>query len=156
MMESYMDMSLNGFLSKISSAEPVPGGGSVSAYVALLGIALLKKALAFGLKTDDVSKSEQITQLLSLIDGVQKELILMVDEDAIAFLECLNAPKGRDRFKKAQEAAERIYRLCQQALNLHAKGLYLYRKSLKNDYEGARRLIESACKISWENARYGV
>ena len=152
---SYMDVSLKEFLAKVVSEEPAPGGGSVSAYVALLGVALLKKTLVFSLKTDDNTKRQAIKDILGQIDGLIFELSKKVDEDAEAFLECINAPKSGNRFEKAQKVAEEIYHLCQQGLKLHAKGSYLYRKSLKNDYEGSQRLIESAFKISWENAHYG-
>ncbi len=151
---SYMRQSLDEFIDAVSSDNPAPGGGSVSAYTALLGIALLKKTLVFSLKTDDVRKKQEIEDLLGQIDIVSGALMGKVDEDAKAFLECINAPKGPKRFEKARLVAEGIYKLCQKALKLHAKGSYLYRKSLKNDYDGAQRLIEVAFKISWENAQY--
>ncbi len=153
----YTSISLREFIGEISADEPVPGGGSVSAYVASLGLALLKKTLVFTLKKDiDEQVRADIKALLEEADRLLEEFLSLVNEDSRVFLKCLK-DKGKpmkERFAPAREIAQKICDLCHKAYKVHAKGSYLYNKSMRSDYEASQRLIDAAFRISWENAHY--
>ena len=149
--------SLKAFLEKISSDNPVPGGGSVSAYVAAMGLALLKKTLVFTLKKAEPEAREKIEAVLKDADDLLDEFLKMVNLDAEVFLKCINNKSlpFDERFEESKGIAQEICDLCHKAYKVHAKGSYLYSKSMKLDYEAAQRLIDAAFRISWENAHYG-
>ncbi len=155
---SYIEQTLNEFLDSVASDKPVPGGGSISAYIAAMGLALLKKTLVFTLKKHPPEdQQKQIQDVLKEANELEKSFLEMVDRDAEVFLNCISG-KGKpfkDRFKPSRDIAQQICDLCHQAFKVHAKGSYLYNKSMKSDYEAAQRLIDAAFRISWENAHYG-
>ncbi len=156
-LKDYTSLSLRGFIDEISSDYPVPGGGSVSAYVATLGLALLKKTLVFTLKKDiDEQVRSDIKALLEEADRLLEEFFTLVNEDSKVFLECLKdkGKSAKERFAPAREVAQKICDLCHKAYKIHAKGSYLYNKSMRADYEASQRLIDAAFRISWENAHY--
>ncbi len=157
-MIDYTGHSLRDFCLSLASDNPVPGGGSVSAYVAALGVSLLKKTLVFTLKkqVDDQTRKE-VSQVLVEVDELLQEFLQLVNEDSIIFMSCLDnrSVPFNERFAPAREVAQKICDLCQKAYKVHAKGSYLYNKSMRSDYEAAQRLIDAAFRISWENAHYG-
>ncbi len=157
-MIDYTARSLRDFCLDLASDNPVPGGGSVSAYVAALAVALLKKTLVFTLRKQvDAQTRKEVTEVLAEADKLLQDLLDLVNQDSRVFMACLDDKKSpfSQRFAPAREIAQRICDLCQMAYKVHAKGSYLYNKSMKSDYEAVQRLIDAAFRISWENAHYG-
>ncbi len=157
-MIDYTGRSLRDFCQDLASDNPVPGGGSVSAYVAALGIALLKKTLMFTLRKQvDEDTKEKVKEVLKQADELLKEFLSLVNEDSRVFMACLDnkAVPFKERFAPAREVAQKICDLCHKAYKVHAKGSYLYNRSMRSDYEASQRLIDAAFRISWENAHYG-
>jgi formiminotetrahydrofolate cyclodeaminase len=74
------------FLSHLSSAEPVPGGGGASAYVAAIGMALgsMVANLTTGKKKYAQYQTE-IEEILQQAAALTEELTLFMDKDAEAF-----------------------------------------------------------------------
>ena len=90
------DSAVADFARAVSSKEPTPGGGSVSAAAGAIGAALGAMAARF---SDD---EETATSL----DEVRDELLKMVDEDAAAYggvSSALALPKGTDEEKKSRK-----------------------------------------------------
>ncbi len=154
----FTESSLRDFLANVSSDSPAPGGGSVSAYVAAMGLALLKKTLIFTFnKTEDEEARRQLVEILKDADNLANEFLEMVNKDAEVFIACMqdkSSPPDK-RFAPSRQVAQDICDLCHKAFKIHAKGSYLYSKSMKLDYEAAQRLIDAAFRISWENGHYG-
>ncbi len=154
----FIDKSLRDFLADVSSDSPAPGGGSVAAYVAAMGLALLKKTLIFTFnKTGDEDVRRQLVDILKEADNLANEFLEMVNKDAEVFVACMRDKSSppEKRFAPSRQVAQDICDLCHKAFKIHAKGSYLYSRSMKLDYEAAQRLIDAAFRISWENAHYG-
>jgi formiminotetrahydrofolate cyclodeaminase len=103
-----IDDSLKEYIEKVASKSPTPGGGSVSAAAASLGIALSTMVynLTIGRKfyeeyTDDIK--EEIQQGLSICNRLLAEYVKLIDEDTVAYDEVMKAlkmPKDTKHFKK--------------------------------------------------------
>ena len=78
----YMDLSCSDFIRKLSSREPVPGGGSVAALVGALGAALgnMVGALTLG-KKKYAAVEDEIQQCMEDVIIMQKELMDLVQKD---------------------------------------------------------------------------
>lgn len=107
-----VDMSLKEFIEKVSSSEPVPGGGSVAALCATLSIALIEMVLRLTTKKGDSEVPEsQIPTLIDKASCLKEELTKEIDRDARAFanvMEAYRLPKGTELEKKVRlEAIEK-------------------------------------------------
>lgn len=110
--------SLKGYIEKVASASPTPGGGSVSAAAASLGIALSKMVydLTIGRKfyeeySEDIK--EEIQEGLNICNRLLEEYMKLVDEDTAAYDEVMKAlkmPKNTEEEKKIRsEALQKAY-----------------------------------------------
>ncbi|HHW56869.1 MAG TPA: cyclodeaminase/cyclohydrolase family protein [Clostridia bacterium] len=110
--------SLKEYIGKVASASPTPGGGSVSAAAASLGIALSTMVynLTIGRKfyeeyTEDIK--EEIQEGLNICNRLLNEYIRLIDEDTAAYDEVMKAlkmPKTTEEEKKARsEALQKAY-----------------------------------------------
>ncbi|MFI5156460.1 MAG: glutamate formimidoyltransferase [Chitinophagales bacterium] len=79
-------MSLSGFADETASESPAPGGGSISAYLAALGAALgamVANISAHKKGWDD--RWEEFSEWAEKGQALKKELLVLVDQDTIAF-----------------------------------------------------------------------
>jgi glutamate formiminotransferase/formiminotetrahydrofolate cyclodeaminase len=99
-------MSLTSFASAVASGKPVPGGGSVSAYVASLAAGLVSMVARLTLKKTELPKDQPIvTALLAESDKLRATLLSQVDKDAQSFEALMNAyglPKETQREREAR------------------------------------------------------
>ena len=106
---SLLDMSLKAFSNEIASESPAPGGGSVAAYMTALGIALGN--MVANLSSHKRGWDERWEEFSSWAEKgmlLQKELLVLVDEDTKAFKRILNAfgmPKNTPLEIKSRNAA---------------------------------------------------
>ena len=109
----FINDSLKDFALVTRSSDPTPGGGSVSAYVGVLGSALTSMVggLTFGKKGyEDIPEEDRTKMETSSkeMETLFDELADIVDEDSKAFDEVMKAfkmPKETDEDKKARSAA---------------------------------------------------
>ena len=101
--------SLEEFLSRVASAEPVPGGGSVAALVGAFAAALGE--MVAGL-TEGKKKFQQVEprvkELRSRLSRARKELFDLAGEDAAAYsgvIEAIKLPKETEEQRAARELA---------------------------------------------------
>jgi formiminotetrahydrofolate cyclodeaminase len=127
---SFTDKSCNEFVETLASKAPVPGGGSASALVGALGIALgsMVGNLTTGKKKYADVEADVIT-LLGKADALQKELLRLVDEDAVVF-EPLSKAYGipKDDPARAQVMDEALKLACtvpMDIMRLSAKAIEL-------------------------------
>lgn len=110
---SLVKFKVDEFIKKVDSNEPAPGGGSVSALAATLGVSLTrmvghlttpKKAFkAFNEETQN-----KVLNSINKLENNKEELIKLVDKDTDAFNEIMKAfklPKASDEEKKARSKA---------------------------------------------------
>ncbi|HPA12499.1 MAG TPA: glutamate formimidoyltransferase [Bacteroidales bacterium] len=109
------DMDLRSFANETASESPAPGGGSISAYVAALGVSLgTMVANLSSHKRGWDDRWEEFSDWAEKGQALKDELLLLVDEDTHAFNLIMNAfgmPKSSDnekllRTKAIQEASK--------------------------------------------------
>lgn len=95
---SLVELKVTEFLNKVDSNEPAPGGGSVSALAASLGVSLTRMVghLTVPKKTFkafDETVQKQVFESLEKLSKYKQELIELVDKDTNAFNEIMKAFK---------------------------------------------------------------
>ncbi len=107
--EKLVDMSLKGFTEETASESPAPGGGSVSASMGAMGVALgTMVANLSSHKPGWDDRWEEFSQWAEQGKGYMDELIHLVDEDTNAFNKIMDAfglPKSTDAEKVARKQA---------------------------------------------------
>ncbi|HOF80731.1 MAG: glutamate formimidoyltransferase [Bacteroidales bacterium] len=109
------DMDLRNFANETASESPAPGGGSISAYVAALGVSLgTMVANLSSHKRGWDDRWEEFSDWAEKGQALKDELLLLVDEDTRAFnliMDAFGMPKSSDnekllRTKAIQEASK--------------------------------------------------
>ncbi len=105
--ENLISMSLKGFMDKTASEAPAPGGGSVSAYIGALGVALgTMVANLSGHKKGWDKRWKEFSDWAEKGKTIQNTLLQLVDEDTTAFNRILDArslPKKSEEEKRLRE-----------------------------------------------------
>lgn len=104
-----IDMNLEDFMNETASESPAPGGGSISAYMGSLGIALGTMVANLSSHKRGWDDSwEEFSQWAEKGKNIQDELLHLVDEDTIAFNKIMDAfrkPKKSDEEKQERKEA---------------------------------------------------
>jgi len=104
-----IDMSLKAFMDETASDSPAPGGGSVSAYLGALGVALgTMVANLSSHKRGWDDRWKEFSDWAEKGKAIQNDLLLLVDEDTRAFnkiMEALSLPKKSEEEQKLRENA---------------------------------------------------
>jgi glutamate formiminotransferase / formiminotetrahydrofolate cyclodeaminase len=107
--EKLVGMSLKAFADETASESPAPGGGSISAYVGALGIALAGMVANLSShKRGWDNRWKEFSDVAERAEAYKKRLLFLVDEDTRAFNRIMNAfglPKGSDEEKLARKNA---------------------------------------------------
>lgn len=107
--DKLIDMNLEDFMNETASESPAPGGGSISAYMGSLGIALgTMVANLSSHKRDWDDRWEEFSQWAEKGKKIQEELLHLVDEDTIAFNKIMDAfrkPKKSEKEKQERKKA---------------------------------------------------
>lgn len=107
--EKLVGMTLKAFANETSSESPAPGGGSISAYVGALGVAL--GGMVANLSSHKRGWDErwkEFSDVAEEAEKIKKQLIQLVDEDTRAFNRIMDAfglPKSNEEEKAARKAA---------------------------------------------------
>ncbi len=107
--EKLVSMSLKAFADETSSESPAPGGGSISAYVGALGIALAGMVANLSShKRGWDARWKEFSDVAENAEEFKKQLIRMVDEDTRAFNKIMDAfglPNSSPEEKVSRKAA---------------------------------------------------
>ncbi len=104
-----VDMTCVGFANETASESPAPGGGSISAYIAALGVSL--GTMVANLSSHKAGWDERWEEFSIWAEKGQQlkdELLHLVDEDTASFnkiMDALGLPKGTDVEKAARKQA---------------------------------------------------
>lgn len=129
-MEKYTDLSLETYAARLASDAPVPGGGSVSAYAGVLGMALtqmvariaLKRKPKAGLseeqKFQDEANRQRMREIVGSLEKTRAEALQVVSLDPKVYDEVMACykdgadpaclPAGRGKLEDALENAFRL------------------------------------------------
>ncbi len=140
--EPLASMSTRSFIEEVASRSSAPGGGSVSAVSAALGVGLCSMVAKL---TYGVRKFEEVQphmeKVIPLLHGVTQQLIPMIDADTSAFndyMEGLRMPRQSEEEKRLRK--EKMQNGLKTAINIPL---------------GTMRLGDSAWTAILEVARYG-
>jgi glutamate formiminotransferase/formiminotetrahydrofolate cyclodeaminase len=104
-----IDLNLTAFANETASESPAPGGGSISAYVGVLGISLgTMVANLSSHKAGWDERWEEFSNYAEAGQNLKNELINLVDEDTNAFnkiMEAFKLPKGSESEKAFRKQA---------------------------------------------------
>jgi len=107
--ERLISMTLKSFMNETASESPAPGGGSVSAYIGALGVALgTMVANLSSHKRGWDNRWKEFSDLAEKGKEIQNRLLQLVDEDTEAFskiLEAYSLPKKNDEETKMRQSA---------------------------------------------------
>ena len=95
-----VDLSVKQFMNKVSSCEPVPGGGSIAALNGAIAAALTAMVAGVTIGKKNYEKHEELMERIRGLAMVQEdEFIQNVDRDAEAYCQvfaCYKLPKATD------------------------------------------------------------
>ena len=107
--KALVDMSLAAFMEETASESPAPGGGSVSAYMGAVGVALATMVANLSShKRGWDDRWEEFSEWAERGKAIQERLLRLVDEDTHAFNEIMAAfglPKMSSEEQKLRKAA---------------------------------------------------
>jgi glutamate formiminotransferase/formiminotetrahydrofolate cyclodeaminase len=102
-------MNLSAFSAEVASEKPVPGGGSVSAYVASLAASLVSMVARLTLKKTELGKhSPTVNAVLAESDKLRATLLSQVDKDSKSFdalMKAYGLPKETEREKEVRSTS---------------------------------------------------
>jgi len=128
-----VNMKLNAFADETASESPAPGGGSISAYVGVLGVSLgTMVANLSASKKGWESKWEEYSDWAVRGQEYKKTLLTLVDEDTNAFnliMEAFKLPKSTDEEKAARKKA--IQEGTKQAIDIPFKVMEVAAQSIE-------------------------
>jgi formiminotetrahydrofolate cyclodeaminase len=159
--ETLWNPGLAGFRDATASAEPTPGGGSVAAVSATLGLGLVVMALEISAKRKDAAQPEDARGLAAEARALMERLGTDADEDIRAFrayMEALKLPKTSDEDKARRKAALQMAsrrateapllaaRHMVEALRVAERALPMTHLHLVSDIGAGTGLLEGALK----------
>ena len=156
------------FLKRLSSDEPVPGGGSVSALAGSLGAALIVMYCRIGTHRKGVSSDDQevLRKIITEATSYEQKLNRLITEDSLAFGEVTDAyklPKASEEeskirqqaiqkgFKKAVDAPFQTLSACVECLYLVREASVLGNPTAFSDLKVAQYLCHAGGKGAIEN-----
>jgi glutamate formiminotransferase / formiminotetrahydrofolate cyclodeaminase len=149
-----VDLSLAGFTDETSAETPAPGGGSVSAAMGAMGIAL--GTMVANLSSHKRGWDERWAEFSDWAEKGRKyqdELIFLVDEDTRSFnavMDAFSLPRKTGEEKKAREAA------IQQATRYATEVPLRVMETAFNSLEVIRAMVEKGIPGSVTDAAVGA
>lgn len=103
------DATVEGYLAAVAAATPTPGGGSVSALVGALSVALSRMVAGLAVGKKGYEESQPALHALEArATPLEERLLRLADEDSAAYervVEAMHLPKARDAEKVARVTA---------------------------------------------------
>lgn len=174
-MKDYSALTLQKYLDELASDAPIPGGGSVSAYAAALGLGLIQMVARITLKrkakpdlsaeekAEEEKKRIQLQKIVDEVEVVKKQAMEIVSADPQVYDEVMGgyAKKVSDAemdqllLKAFNMQAELAHDIA-QALDLNGKLAGLVKGAIKNDLIVAQQLLRAAFQGAYHTAHINV
>jgi len=171
-MGDYRSELLEKYLDDLAARLPAPGGGSVVALVAALGVGLLSMVSNFTLGKEKYRESEkEVAELLKRSEDLRKRLTELVDEDIGVYARVSRAyklPRATDKEREVRsKAIEKackdalivpleVARSCLEGLGLARRLVEIGNVRLVSDVGVAAGLLEAALKGAEFNVKINL
>ncbi len=171
-MKKFTDLSLQEYLSQLSSSQPVPGGGSVSAYTASLAMGLTqmvgkislnrkkKPGLTPAEESKEQSEIETIGKIVESIEKTKANALDIVNLDPEIFETVMKSSGNAEAMETALENSFRLQAdlalLIVMAREWNASLFECVRGSIKNDLLVSAGLYEAAFHGAFHTAMINV
>ncbi len=166
------EMTIQEFLEKLSSKDPVPGGGSTSAIIGALGISLNNMVSSLTINNNKYLSSHEIAAT-SLKKGydLQQKFINLCFEDIKAYKKVSDAykmPKNTlDEIKLRNESVQlalkeativpyNIMETSLEAINITEKSLSNFNKNALTDVASSAINLKACAKEAWLNVLVNI
>ena len=173
-MKKYTDLTLEKYLDELASAEPVPGGGSVSAYTAALAMALtqmvgriaLARKKKSGMRPAEEEKDAEnratIEKIITSLEKTRRDAFQIVNLDPRVYGEVVKASGHPEKMEDALQDSFRLQAdlafLIVMAREWNSNMAGLVSGSIKNDLLVSAGLLEGAfhgaCHTAMINVKY--
>jgi glutamate formiminotransferase len=163
-----MNDGIREFVDRVASAEPVPGGGSVSALAGALGAALGQMAIRLTKdKKNYVQHAERYMDALDRLGPYRAALLELIDADAQAFNEVMAAYKiskeSSEREPAIQKALIRATEIPSRTANCSAEALRVLEElrsvihpNVTSDLQVALTMLRSSIRGAVANMRINL
>lgn len=171
-MKKFTNSSLEQYLADLSSAEPVPGGGSVSAYTASLAMGLcqmvarvrLSRKIKEGLSADEKKKEEEdratLQKITDSLEKTKRDAFQVVNLDPEVYQEVMASYGKPDKLEDALQNSFRLQAdlafLVVMAREWNTSLAGLVKGSIKNDLIVSAALLEAAFRGAYHTALINV
>ena len=133
----YNKMSITKYVKELSSAKPVPGGGSAAALVGTLGIALSSMVVQITMKKASPAKQKELKRYLKELQRIMQATRILIDKDARTYRMVIMSYKlPRSQPRRAQRVQKSLFasftvmkELCSYLLRAHAINRKIFRLS---------------------------
>lgn len=169
---AYADETIRSFIRKLSSSDPVPGGGSASAIVGALASSLLSMDCRLTAGKEAYSEIRKKTQeMLRRSSTLTRQLLKLADMDARSFngvIRAMSMPRETElqklkRFEKIQEALKsatetplEIMKCCQEISEMARFMAENGNRSSRSDAVVSEILAVAAMKGAYENLQINL
>lgn len=171
-MEKFTQFSLEKYLHALSSDESIPGGGSVSAYVASLAMGLSQMVIRISLKRkqkkdwtaeqieEDNKRRETLQQILDSLEKAKRDAFQIVNLDPEVYQEVMDSYKDPEKLEDALQNSFRLQAdlafLIVMAKEWNENIAGLVSGSIKNDLLVSAGMLEGAFKGAYSTANVNV
>lgn len=171
-MEKFTQFSLEKYLHALSSDESIPGGGSVSAYVASLAMGLSQMVIRISLKRkqkkdwtaeqieEDNKRRETLQQILDSLEKAKRDAFQIVNLDPEVYQEVMDSYKDPEKLEDALQNSFRLQAdlafLIVMAKEWNENIARLVSGSIKNDLLVSAGMLEGAFKGAYSTANVNV
>jgi len=156
----YQNLTLRHFTQKLSSAEPVPGGGAVGALSCAVASALSVMVIGIALKRKKLApKKKVLGQIQRDFKRYSQIGFKSLEEDPKAYLQVHRSwnKKGHDTaLKQAFEVQRKLASVCQEAVSRNKKLAKIVKGPLANDISVSNHLLKAAFATSYSTALINV
>ncbi|MFH1305527.1 MAG: cyclodeaminase/cyclohydrolase family protein [Candidatus Omnitrophota bacterium] len=145
-----LENTVKDYLSKLSAREPVPGGGSASAFAAALGAGLNLMVLNYSIPAggQEDAKTKGLKDARLRQEDSMRKLSALIDEDCRVFralMEALSAKRDAQKeYRRAAEVPLKICRECCTSADITAYLVENANKKLLTDVCGAAYILKAA------------
>lgn len=168
----YTHLSLEKYLEELASENPIPGGGSASAYAACLGMGLIqmvgrvalarKKKSSLGPEEEEKDRENRLTvgKIVEVVEKIKKDALEIVNLDPKVYQEVIQAYAHPEKLEDALQNSFRLQAdlglLAVMAFEWNKNLLGLVSGSIQNDLRVSEALLEAAFRGAVHTAEINI